>query len=144
MTPIILGTRHLSFDLSDMQREFQKVALQFAKEVIIPKAKHHDETGEFPWEIVKKAHGLGLMNPSIPEKYGRFISYIKKVIIGGPNCSYLEAALIVEALSYGCTGIQLAIMGPSLALAPLLLAGNEEQKKKYAGMLAEEPLIAVN
>jgi acyl-CoA dehydrogenase len=33
-------------------------------------------------------------------------------------------------------------MGPSLALAPLLLAGNEEQKKKYAGMLAEKPLIA--
>lgn len=39
-------------------------------------------------------------------------------------------------------GIQLAIMGPSLALAPLLLAGTEEQKKKYAGMLMAEPLIA--
>ncbi|KAL3123473.1 hypothetical protein niasHT_004645 [Heterodera trifolii] len=33
-------------------------------------------------------------------------------------------------------------MGPSLALAPLLLAGNEAQKQKYAGMLAAEPLIA--
>lgn len=33
-------------------------------------------------------------------------------------------------------------MGPSLALAPLLIAGNEEQKKKYAGMLTAEPLIA--
>ena len=56
----------------------------------------------------------------------------------------METALIIEALAYGCSGIQLAIMGPSLALAPLLLAGNEEQKKKYAGMLAVEPLIAVN
>lgn len=55
----------------------------------------------------------------------------------------METVLIVEALSYGCSAIQLAIMGPSLALAPLLLAGTEEQKKKYAGMLAEEPLIAV-
>jgi hypothetical protein len=35
-------------------------------------------------------------------------------------------------------------MGPSLALAPLLLAGSDEQKKKYAGMLAAEPLIAVS
>lgn len=50
--------------------------------------------------------------------------------------------LIVEALAYGCSAVQLAIMGPSLALAPLLLAGTEEQKKKYAGMLAAEPLIA--
>jgi acyl-CoA dehydrogenase len=33
-------------------------------------------------------------------------------------------------------------MGGSLALAPLLLAGNEEQKKKYAGLLAANPLIA--
>lgn len=64
--------------------------------------------------------------------------------LGGPGCSNLETALIIEALSYGCTGIQLAIMGPSLALAPLLLAGNEEQKKKYAGMLGAEPLIAVS
>jgi acyl-CoA dehydrogenase len=33
-------------------------------------------------------------------------------------------------------------MGPSLALAPLLLAGTEAQKQKYAGMLTKEPLIA--
>ena len=64
--------------------------------------------------------------------------------LGGPGCGNLETALIIEALAYGCSAIQLAIMGPSLALAPLLLAGTEEQKKRYAGMLAEEPLIAVS
>lgn len=63
---------------------------------------------------------------------------------GGPGCSNVETAVIIEALSYGCSGVQLAIMGPSLALAPLLLAGNDAQKKKYAGMLAAEPLIAVS
>lgn len=41
-------------------------------------------------------------------------------------------------------GIQLAIMGPSLAAAPILLAGSEEQKKKYLGSLAAEPIIAVS
>lgn len=45
--------------------------------------------------------------------------------------------MIVEALAYGCTGIQLAIMGPSLAIAPVYISGNDEQKKKYLGMLAE-------
>ncbi|KAH7728836.1 CRE-ACDH-10 protein [Aphelenchoides avenae] len=129
-TGALSSTRSLSFELSDQQREFQNVALQFAKDVIAPAAAHHDKTGEFPWDIVKKAHSLGLMNPQLPEKYG------------GPGCSNLETALIIEALSYGCSAIQLAIMGPSLALAPLLLAGNEEQKKKYAGMLGAEPLIA--
>ncbi|KAI1706991.1 acyl-CoA dehydrogenase, middle domain-containing protein [Ditylenchus destructor] len=122
--------RSLSFDLSDTQREFQQVAFQFAKEVIMPKAAHHDQTGEFPWEIIKQAHKLGLMNTQIPDAYG------------GAGCSNLENTLIGEALSYGCSAIQLAIMGPTLALAPLLLVGTEEQKKKYAGMLAAEPLIA--
>ncbi|WKY17162.1 hypothetical protein Q1695_001630 [Nippostrongylus brasiliensis] len=117
-------------NLSDTHREVQATALQFAKEEILPAAHKHDESGEFPWDIVKKAHSLGLMNPQIPEKYG------------GPGMSTLETALVVEALSYGCTGIQLAIMGPSLALAPVYIAGNEEQKKKYLGWLASEPVIA--
>ncbi|KAL7072724.1 hypothetical protein ACQ4LE_007748 [Meloidogyne hapla] len=122
--------RSMSFDLSDQQREIQQNALKFAKEIILPNAAKHDRTMEFPWQIIKQAHSLGLMNTMIPEKYG------------GPGCGNLETALIVEALAYGCSAIQLAIMGPSLALAPLLLAGTDEQKKKYAGMLAEEPLIA--
>ena len=70
------------------------------------------------------------MNHLIEEKYG------------GPGLSHLESTLITEALAYGCTGLQIAINGPSLALAPVLLAGNEAQKKKYLGMLAAEPIIA--
>uniref|UniRef100_A0A914I4K7 Uncharacterized protein n=1 Tax=Globodera rostochiensis TaxID=31243 RepID=A0A914I4K7_GLORO len=126
----LASRRPISFDLSDQQKAIQEGAFKFAKEVIAPKAAEYDKTMAFPWDIIKQAHALGLMNPTIPEQYG------------GPGCSSLETSLIIEALSFGCSAIQLAIMGPSLALAPLLLAGNEEQKKKYAGMLASEPLIA--
>ncbi|CAI4233082.1 unnamed protein product [Auanema sp. JU1783] len=126
----VSATRSMSFDLTDTQKEIQQTALHFAKEELVPIAAKHDETGEFPWDIVKKAHSLGFMNPQIPEKYG------------GPGMSTLETALIVEALCYGCTGLQLAIMGPSLALAPVYIAGSEEQKKKYLGWLAAEPIIA--
>lgn len=65
--------RFLSFDFTEQQREFQNVALQFSKDVIIPKAQHYDVTGDFPWEIVRQAHSLGLMNTQVPEKYGIFI-----------------------------------------------------------------------
>ncbi|KAL3990681.1 Medium-chain specific acyl-CoA dehydrogenase mitochondrial [Acanthocheilonema viteae] len=123
-------SRFISFGLSDTQREYRDVALKFAKEKIIPVAAHYDSTGEFPWDIVKEAHRIGLMNPQIPKKYGGL----------GLSCS--ETALITEALAYGCSGIQLCIMGPSLAVTPLNIAGNEEQKKKYLGMLAAEPIIA--
>ncbi|CAI2345961.1 unnamed protein product [Caenorhabditis sp. 36 PRJEB53466] len=122
--------RHMSFQLSDTQKEIQAAALQFSKEVLLPNAAKYDRSGEFPWEIVRQAHGLGFMNPIIPEKYG------------GPGMDGINTCLVVEALAYGCTGIQLAIVGPSLAVAPVFLAGTEEQKKKYLGMLAAEPLIA--
>lgn len=77
-----LSTTHqrcLSFDLSEQQREFQNVSLQFAKDVIIPNAKHYDLTGEFPWDIIKQAHSLGLMNTQVPEKYGMFYENFLKL-----------------------------------------------------------------
>lgn len=52
----------VTFELSDEQREFQDLARKFAKNEIAPKAVHHDRTGEFPWDSVKKAHAAGLMN----------------------------------------------------------------------------------
>ncbi|CAD6189951.1 unnamed protein product [Caenorhabditis auriculariae] len=122
--------RQCSFELGETEREVQSMALKFSKEVLIPNAKKYDETGEFPWDIVKQAHSLGLMNSVIPEKYG------------GPGMSTLQMCVATEALAYGCTGIQTAVAGPSLALSPVLLAGNEEQKKKYLGWLASEPIIA--
>lgn len=54
-----------------------------------------------------------------------------------------DACLVVEELSFGCSGIQVAITSSGLAQSPVILAGNEEQKKKYLGRLAEEPLLAV-
>ncbi|CAL2033307.1 unnamed protein product [Caenorhabditis brenneri] len=127
---VAVQARHMSFELTDTQKDIQAAALQFSKEVLLPNAVKYDKSGEFPWDIVRQAHQLGFMNPIIPEKYG------------GPGMNGLNTCLIVEALAYGCTGIQLAIVGPSLAVAPVYLSGTEEQKKKYLGMMAAEPIIA--
>lgn len=62
--------------------------------------------------------------------------------LGGPGLDQLDTIIITEALAYGCTGQQLAISGPNLPIAPVRLAGTEEQKKKYLGMMAAEPIIA--
>lgn len=63
-------TRCLSFEFTDQQKEFQKAAIQFSKDVIVPQAAKYDKSGEFPWDIVKQAHEMGFMNSQIPEKYG--------------------------------------------------------------------------
>ncbi|EFO91338.1 hypothetical protein CRE_11989 [Caenorhabditis remanei] len=122
--------RLISFEFTDTQKEIRAAALQFSKNVVLPNAAKHDKSGEFPWEIARQAHKLGFMHSIIPEKYG------------GPGMNALNTCIIVEMLAYGCTGIQAAIVGPSLAISPVLLSGSEEQKKKYLGMLAAEPIIA--
>jgi acyl-CoA dehydrogenase len=120
----------LCFDLNDQQREFQNVALKFAKEEIIPVANQYDKSGEYPWDVFKKAWDLGLVNSEIPPQYG------------GIGLSALESCLVGEALSYGCTGMSTAILANGLAEAPVILSGSHEQKKKYLGRMTEAPIAA--
>ncbi|CAG2116728.1 unnamed protein product, partial [Medioppia subpectinata] len=90
---------------------------------------HHDETGEYPIDIIKKAHALGLMTTSIPEEYG------------GQGLSLVDHCLIDETVAYGCTGIGTAMTANALGQAPVLLFGSEEQKKEYLGRCAAEPVM---
>lgn len=56
--------------LNDTQREFQELARKFAREEIIPVAAEHDRTGKYPWDVIKKAWSVGLMNGHVPQEYG--------------------------------------------------------------------------
>src|SRR6187402_3841961 len=120
----------LNFGLSDDQRALIDVAKRFTKERIIPIAAECDRESRFPKDVFVAAHELGLVNSSVPTEYG------------GPGMGELENALIAEQLAYGCTGIQTSMLPNTLALTPIKLGGNEEQKKKYLGMLTAEPLFA--
>jgi acyl-CoA dehydrogenase len=120
----------IDFSLSDDQKQLQELARKFTKEEIIPKAAHHDETGEYPHEIAKKAWELGLANTHIPVEYG------------GAGLSVLDGCIITEEFAYGCTGIATALEANSLAAAPVIVAGNDEQKKEFLGQLTSAPKLA--
>ncbi|NXU99336.1 ACADM protein, partial [Cettia cetti] len=60
---------------------------------------------------------------------------------GGLGLGTFEACLITEELAYGCTGVQTAIEANSLGQMPVIIAGNEQQQKKYLGRMTEEPLM---
>nr|XP_028688241.1 medium-chain specific acyl-CoA dehydrogenase, mitochondrial isoform X2 [Macaca mulatta] len=118
-----------SFEFTEQQKEFQATARKFAREEIIPVAAEYDKTGEYPVPLIRRAWELGLMNPHIPEN------------CGGLGLGTFDACLISEELAYGCTGVQTAIEGNSLGQMPIIIAGNEQQKKKYLGRMTEEPLM---
>ncbi|KCV72639.1 acyl-CoA dehydrogenase [Fonticula alba] len=120
----------LCFDLTDEQRQLQETARRFAADHIIPNAREYDQSAKYPWDIVKAAWETGLMNTHIPAEYG------------GLGLGALDGAILSEELAYGCSGISTAIEGNNLAEAPLILAANDEQKKKYLGRMTEECLMA--
>lgn len=117
------------FDITPEQKEIQQLARKFAREVALPKAQEHDKTMEYPWEVIRMGWELGLMNPHIPAEYG------------GMGLGTFEGCLITEEMAYACTGIQTAMEANNLGQMPVIIAGNEEQKKKYLGRMTEEPLM---
>lgn len=119
----------LDFTLSEEQKALTDMSHRFAKEKIVPIASECDRKSEYPVDVFKQAWELGLVNPTIPEAYG------------GPGLHELDNCLIAEELAWGCIGIEISIMANSLGLTPILLAGSEDQKKKYLGMLADEPIF---
>ncbi|RKO97551.1 acyl-CoA dehydrogenase NM domain-like protein, partial [Caulochytrium protostelioides] len=117
------------FALTDEQYEMQLLARKFALDEVIPKAAHHDETGEFPVDLISKAWELGLVNLHIPEAYG------------GLGLGVFDSALVSEEIAYGCSGVQTAIEANGLAQAPLIIAGSDALKRKYLTRMTEAPLM---
>lgn len=60
-------------ELNDTQKEFQETARKFAREEILPVAGEYDKSGKYPWDIIKKAWSLGLMNGHVPAHCGKSI-----------------------------------------------------------------------
>jgi acyl-CoA dehydrogenase len=120
----------IDFGLSEEQQQFRDLAHEFAEKEIAPHAAHHDETGEYPTEICRKAWELGLMNTHIPEEYG------------GLGLGVLEGCLISEQVAWGCSGIGTAMEANTLAEGPIIVAGTDEQKRKWLTPLTKEFLLS--
>jgi acyl-CoA dehydrogenase len=102
----------------------------FTNRWIVPNRKKYDELAEFPWEIIKAAYEEGCMNGQVPVEYG------------GNGHKLLESTLASHEMGYGCIGIGICIDASMLALTPLLLAGSDEQKKKFFGRIIEKKSVA--
>lgn len=111
----------------------QKLFRQFAETEFTKELQDElDNTGEFNWEMHKKMSKYGFMGVKIPKEYG------------GAGCDYLTYALLVEEFARQCSVLSIyANTSNSLGGGPLMLAGSEEQKKKYLPAIASgEKIIA--
>jgi acyl-CoA dehydrogenase len=102
----------------------------FASRWIIPNRLKYDELAVFPWEVVKAAYAEGLMNGQVPVEFG------------GNGYNLVESTLASIELGYGCIGMGICIDANTLALTPLILAGNDQQKKEFFGRINEKKAVA--
>ena len=107
----------VDFALSEEERMIRDVTHEFAEKEIRPVAEYYDEhEGEYPTPVIKKAAELGL----------------SMGVFGGAGG--ISGVLIVEELSWGCSGIALAIVSSGLAAAAISAMGTDEQKAKFLPM----------
>jgi acyl-CoA dehydrogenase len=115
----------INFGLSEEQLALREMAHDFAVNEIRPVAAHHDETGEYPWAVLAKAHEVGLLNTHIaPEN-------------GGLGLGAMDGMVLAEELAWGCSGIGTAMEANGLAQQPVILGGSEALKARYLAPMTE-------
>ncbi|EJG1722803.1 acyl-CoA dehydrogenase family protein [Vibrio parahaemolyticus] len=81
----------MDFELNEDQRAFADTAQQFSLERLAPMAAEWDEKQIFPKDVLREAGELGFLSLYTPEAHG------------GLGLSRLDASIVFEQLSMGCT-----------------------------------------
>jgi alkylation response protein AidB-like acyl-CoA dehydrogenase len=107
------------FDLTDEQRQIQEMARAFTADAITPHAAEWDEKHIFPRDTIRRAAELGFGAIYVSEESG------------GIGLGRLEAALIMEAMAYGCPSTSAFISIHNMASWMIDRFGSAAVKAKY-------------
>jgi butyryl-CoA dehydrogenase len=116
----------MEIELNDEQRLLRESVRQFTDDVVRPRAKEIDESGEFPRDFFTRAAELGLAGVAVPEQYG------------GAGMDTLAYCLVIEEVARACaTSAVILSVNNSLVCDPLLKFASEAQKEQYLTPLAQ-------
>ena len=118
------------FELTDEQLQIQEMARQFTADAITPHAAEWDEKHIFPRDTIRAAAELG------------FASIYVSEASGGIGLGRLEAALIMEAMAYGCPSTSAFISIHNMASWMIDTFGSQAVKDKYLPSLITMERIA--
>jgi butyryl-CoA dehydrogenase len=115
----------VDFGLTEEQQLVQKMARDFARNEVLPKAHEIDAEHRHPTELVSRMAELGLLGVAVPETYG------------GAGLDNIAYTLAMEEISRACasTGVIMSVNN-SLVCDPIHKFGTEEQKRAWLPPLA--------
>jgi alkylation response protein AidB-like acyl-CoA dehydrogenase len=121
----------MDLDLSDEQREIQRLVRDFADGEVRPVAEELDRTKSFPYEIVEKLGKLGLMGIPHPQEYG------------GGGADVLSYTLAIEELARVDSSVGITVAAhTSLGTWPIVAFGSEQQKQEWLPSLCAGERLA--
>jgi alkylation response protein AidB-like acyl-CoA dehydrogenase len=120
----------MNFELTEDQRAVEDMARRFAAEKLAPHAAEWDATEHFPVDVMREAAALG------------FAGIYVKSDLGGSEMSRLDAAIIMEELSAGCTATAAFISIHNMASWMIDRFGSEEQRQRFLPKLTTMEKIA--
>ena len=104
----------MDFALNEEQQDFKDRARAFARDVIRPAARKHDEEESTPWEVIKEARKQGFQG-------------LEAIQRSASDADGQMQVISAEEFHWGCAGIALAISGSGLAAAGIASSGTPEQ-----------------
>jgi alkylation response protein AidB-like acyl-CoA dehydrogenase len=113
------------YELTAEQKMLQQTVRQLAKEKVEPRAADIDASGEYPWDMFELLRDNDLLALCFPEE------------LDGAGADLLTVCLAIEELAKVCTNTSLILGVCKLGSMPIMLAGSDEQKKKYIPPLAK-------
>src|SRR3989454_10870466 len=117
------------FYLTDEQRMLRDLARKIARERVAPNAARYDEAEAYPEDSIRALIESGLYGIWVPEAYG------------GNAMGALALALVCEEIAAACAATGTQYLDQPLGGIPILLAGTDEQKKRFLPRLATGELL---
>ncbi len=114
----------MDFKLTEQQELIRRTVRDIAQKVVAPRAAEIDRTGEYPWDIKEVLAQQGLLGMLIPEEYG------------GSGADLLTVCLVIEELAKVDGSSSCIVVGAVDGTFTMLIASNEDQKKRYFPHLA--------
>lgn len=120
----------MDYLFTEENKMIKDLAHKIAEEKIRPVAAQFDQSEKYPWDVIKVMGESDMFGLFIPEEYG------------GLGVNVLNLCLATEEFSRACGGIAVCYAASALGTFPIVLFGNEAQKKKWLPDLASGKKVA--
>ncbi len=115
----------MDFSLSPELAELQATVRRLAQDKVAPRAREIDRSGAYPQDLFDAFRDVGLLGLCIPDEYG------------GSGAGILGLTLAIEEVAKYSNTAALMLLLTRLPTGPIMIAGSEEQKRRYLPGIAD-------